>query len=45
MLEPVVEDLTAAWGSLDEALTDCKEKCYSDLIVLLENIRTDLKGK
>lgn len=45
MLVPVVEDLTVAWGNLDEALIDCKEKCLADLIKLLENVRTDLNGK
>lgn len=44
MLEPVVKDLTLAWGNFDEALINCKEKYHSALIKLLENIRTDLKG-
>ena len=45
MLEPVVKDLSVAWGNFDEALTNCKEKCYSDLTKLLENIRTDFNGR
>lgn len=45
MLKPVVEDLSGAWGDFDDALTHCKEKCYSALVNLLENIRTDLKGR
>lgn len=45
MLEPVVEDLGIAWETFGEALSDCKEKFYSALTALLENIRADLKGK
>lgn len=45
MLQPVVRDLTVAWGGFDKALIDCKEKCVAALIDLLENIRTDLNGK
>ena len=45
MLEPVVEDLTAEWENFDEDLMKCKEKYHSALINLLENIRTDFRGK
>lgn len=45
MLEPVVTDLTMAWENFDEALTNCKEKIHSNLISLLEQIRTDLAGE
>lgn len=44
MLEPVVKDMTAVWENFDEALTNCREKCNSDLIQLIENIRSDLNG-
>lgn len=45
MLEPVVEDLTAEWENFDEDLMKCIEKYHSALINLLENIRTDFRGK
>lgn len=45
MLEPVIKDLDIAWKTFGEALSDCKERFYSALTALLENIRADLRGK
>ena len=44
MLEPVVKDMIVMWENFDEALTNRKEKCTSDLIQLIENIRSDLNS-